>query len=116
VLPAGDPRRRPRRYDAGKGAALYGPGHGGQRYVVSQTTGWRPFCACPPHAPVPCTVLDPCAGAGTTGLVADRLGRDAVLVELNPEYVEMIGRRVLGDAPLFAEVEVSAAASEGGAR
>jgi len=33
-------------------------------------------------------VLDPFGGAGTVGLVADRLGRDAVLCELNPEYAE----------------------------
>ena len=32
-------------------------------------------------------VLDPFGGAGTTGLVADRLGRDAILIELNPEDV-----------------------------
>lgn len=33
------------------------------------------------------TVLDPFGGAGTTGLVADRLGRNAILMELNPKYV-----------------------------
>jgi DNA modification methylase len=50
------------------------------------------------------TVLDPFGGAGTTGLVADRHQRDAVLIELNPEYAELARRRVTGDAPLFAEV------------
>lgn len=50
------------------------------------------------------TVLDPFGGAGTTGLVADRLGRDAVLIELNPEYCEMARHRIVDDAPLFAEV------------
>jgi DNA modification methylase len=49
-------------------------------------------------------VLDPFGGAGTTGLVADRLGRDAILIELNPEYAEMARRRIINDAPLFAEV------------
>ncbi|MCI0632492.1 MAG: site-specific DNA-methyltransferase [Actinobacteria bacterium] len=52
-------------------------------------------------------VLDPFAGAGTAGLVADRLGRDAVLFELNAEYVEMARSRIKGDAPLFADVEVT---------
>lgn len=51
------------------------------------------------------TILDPFGGAGTTGLVADRLQRDAILVELNPAYAEMARRRIYGDAPLFAEVE-----------
>jgi DNA modification methylase len=39
-------------------------------------------------------VLDPFGGAGTTGLVADRLGRDAILIELNPEYAAMADRRL----------------------
>ena len=51
------------------------------------------------------TVLDPFGGAGTTGLVADRLQRHAVLIELNPTYADMAQRRIVGDAPLFAEVE-----------
>ena len=48
--------------------------------------------------------LDPFGGAGTTGLVADRLGRDATLIELNPDYVGLQRERISGDAPLFAEV------------
>jgi DNA modification methylase len=51
------------------------------------------------------TVLDPFGGAGTTGLVADRLKRNAVLIELNPEYAAMAERRIKGDSPLFAQVE-----------
>jgi DNA modification methylase len=48
-------------------------------------------------------VLDPFGGAGTTGLVADRLQRSSVLIELNPEYAVMAERRIHGDAPLFVE-------------
>lgn len=50
------------------------------------------------------TVLDPFGGAGTTGLVADRLGRDAILCELNPEYAAMARARILADSPLFGDV------------
>ena len=50
------------------------------------------------------TVLDPFGGAGTTGLVADRLNRNAVLIELNPEYRALAMDRVRGDAPLLAVV------------
>ena len=50
------------------------------------------------------TVLDPFGGAGTTGLVADRLGRDAVLIELNPTYAVLARHRIHNDAPIFAEV------------
>lgn len=50
-------------------------------------------------------ILDPFGGAGTTGLVADRLKRDAILIELNPEYAAMAERRIRGDAPMFADVK-----------
>lgn len=53
------------------------------------------------------TVLDPFGGAATTGLVADRLGRNAVLVELNPDYAAMAERRIAGDAGMFAALEVA---------
>jgi DNA modification methylase len=49
------------------------------------------------------TVLDPFGGAGTTGLVADRLQRSAILIELNPEYAAMAEQRIRGDAPLLVE-------------
>lgn len=49
-------------------------------------------------------VLDPFFGAGTTGLVADRLQRHCIGIELNPEYADMARRRIHGDAPLLAEV------------
>ena len=55
--------------------------------------------------PVPCTVLDPFSGAGTTCLVAEQLGRDSIGIELNPEYAQMsrdrieeaAARRMIGD-------------------
>jgi DNA modification methylase len=50
------------------------------------------------------TVIDPFGGAGTTGLVADRLQRNAILIELNPAYAEMARKRLSGDAGMFAEV------------
>ena len=43
--------------------------------------------------PVGGTVLDPFGGSGTTGQVALDLGRKAVLIELNPKYVDLIRRR-----------------------
>jgi DNA modification methylase len=68
----------------------------------STTTGWRPSCDCGAE-PVPATILDPFAGAGTTGLVALRLNRQFVGIELNREYCEMARRRIVGDAPLLNE-------------
>jgi DNA modification methylase len=46
-------------------------------------------------------VLDPFNGAGTTGLVASRLGREYIGIELNGRYVEMSRERIENDAPLF---------------
>ncbi len=46
-------------------------------------------------------VLDPFGGAGTTGLVADRFGRDAIMIELTPDYAAMARRRIEDDAPLL---------------
>ena len=39
-------------------------------------------------------VLDPFMGSGTTGFVANKLGRHYIGIELNPEYVEMAERRI----------------------
>lgn len=50
------------------------------------------------------TVLDPFGGAGTTGVVAQRHGRHAVLIELNPNYAALSRQRITGDADLLAEV------------
>jgi DNA modification methylase len=72
-----------------------------------RTTGWQPTCTHTDAPVVPCVVLDCFSGAGTTGLVADRLGRDAILVELSPQYSEMARKRITGDAPMFAAVQVS---------
>jgi DNA modification methylase len=47
--------------------------------------------------PIGGTLLDPFGGAGTTGVVGDRLGRSAVLIELNGDYAAMIERRVARD-------------------
>lgn len=71
------------------------------------TIGFRPTCDCPEHEPVPCRILDPFGGAGTTGMVADRLGRDAVLIDIKPEYAEMSRERIVRDAgPMFAQVKL----------
>ena len=54
------------------------------------------------------TVLDPFAGAGTTGLVASRLGRDAVLIELSPDYAEIARQRLERDGGAIADLSSEA--------
>lgn len=46
-------------------------------------------------------VLDPFAGAGTSCLVADKLGRRGVGLELSADYCRMAQRRCYSDAPLL---------------
>ena len=60
----------------------------------SSTLGWQPTCACDAGEPVPCTVLDPFGGSGTTAGVAIELGRSAVICELNPAYVSLAVDRI----------------------
>jgi DNA modification methylase len=64
---------------------------------IRQMKGWAPSCKCRDD-PTPCKVLDPFAGAGTTGLAALRHGRNAVLIELNSEYYKIMEQRLAGEA------------------
>jgi DNA modification methylase len=92
--------------------AVHGDQKRFRRIAMSTTTGWRPGCDCremvidsgncepthgddmPPLTPEPCTVLDPFCGSGTTLLVACQHGRDAVGIELSPEYASLAERRI----------------------
>jgi DNA modification methylase len=66
-----------------------------QRHVSEvKTKGWAPGCDCDAGKPIPCTVLDPFAGSGTTLSVAIRKKRNAIGIELNPEYADIIRRKL----------------------
>ena len=74
----------------GGGAVRSGP-------VVSvSTVGWAPTCECEVQQPVPCVVLDPFSGSGTTGSVAVGLGRDFIGIDLNDSYLDMARMRIEG--------------------
>jgi len=72
--------------------------HGTAGYAVRleksvTTTGWKPSCEC--GAPtVPCVILDPFMGSGTTALVALRAGRNFVGIDLNEDYVKIARHRI----------------------
>ena len=98
-----------------EGERTYGDGYANKRNVWTVTT--KPFKGAhftvfPTDLIEPCikagcpkggTVLDPFGGSGTTGLVANNLGRDAILIELNEEYVEIAKKRL--NLGLFSEVK-----------
>lgn len=75
---------------------------GGERifstWTPPQMLGWRQSCTCfealGGASQVPCVVLDPFAGSGTTGVVARRLGRRFVGLDLSPDYCRMAVRRI----------------------
>lgn len=61
------------------------------------------FATYPPELIRPCIlagcpkggiVLDPFGGSGTTAAVSNEEGRDAILCELNPEYIPLINKRL----------------------
>ena len=47
-----------------------------------------------PSGSVPCVVLDPFAGSGTVGVVAQKAGRRAILIDVNPDYCAMARERL----------------------
>jgi DNA modification methylase len=46
-------------------------------------------------------VLDPFGGSGTTGIVAKQFNRTAILIELNPEYIEIAKKRIDKELGMF---------------
>jgi DNA modification methylase len=76
------------------GRALQATGFGHWRVEVSrQTVGWEPTCEHDDQGGR-CTVLDPFAGAATTGIVAAHHGRDFLGIELSGAYARMARRRL----------------------
>jgi len=92
-------------------AARHSKDHPATLPPKSTTLGWRPTCGCVGEwggsseanyfTPTPATVLDPFLGSGTTLLVARKLGRNGIGIELSEAYAEMARQRIADYAPLF---------------
>ena len=83
--------------------------------VVTQPYSEAHFATYPPELIKPCilagcpeggTVLDPFGGSGTTAQVASNLNRNAILCELNPEYVEIAKGRLHDSLGMFLDMTV----------
>lgn len=71
----------------------------------SETVGWKATCDC--HQafagdPVPCSVLDPFCGSGTVGVVAKRLGRSFIGIDLSADYLDLARERIAAGSPMTA--------------
>jgi DNA modification methylase len=87
------------------------PGFGGSVWTVPATGHEDHGASFPIELIAPCIlagcppggiVLDPFAGAGTTGVAALQVGRRSILIEMNPTYAAIAVRRT-NDGPLFLE-------------
>lgn len=56
--------------------------------------GWQPGCTCNAGDPIPCTILDPFNGSGTSGFVAVEQGRNYIGIDLNPAYIALAQKRI----------------------
>jgi DNA modification methylase len=83
--------------------------------VATQSYSEAHFATYPPELIKPCilagcpeggTVLDPFGGSGTTAQVASNLNRNAILCELNPEYVEIAKGRLHDSLGMFLDMTV----------
>jgi DNA modification methylase len=63
------------------------------RHARRGSNEFTPSCTCPINTPVPCQVIDPFGGTGTTGIVAAKLSRHATMVELSEKYIGFMKQR-----------------------
>jgi DNA modification methylase len=98
-----DPRYRPSKYDT-----EYDKLNGNTRFNVSEIEdlGLKKQCDCETNETKPGTVLDPFGGSGTTGIVANSHNRNAILVELNPDYVDIMQARFTKELGIFSKTEI----------
>jgi hypothetical protein len=102
-LDVNDPRYRPNTYD-GSYKDINGKADAGYRSTID--LGLQKQCDCKTDKTKSGTVLDPFGGSGTTAQVALGNSRDAVLCELNDEYIEIAKQRIAPHGDLFIDIEV----------
>lgn len=62
--------------------------------ATEMIVGWEKHCGCGGESTVPSKALDCFSGAGTVGLVAETLGLDSILIDINPGYHDLARARI----------------------
>jgi len=95
-----DPRYRPNKYENAHDSL-----NGNTRHSVTETKplGLEKQCDCKTNETKAGTVLDPFGGSGTTGIVAAQHSRNAVLLELNQEYIDLANARINKELGMFGQ-------------
>jgi DNA modification methylase len=68
-----------------------------------KTVGWERTCKCEGTEVIPCTVMDPFSGSGTTGLVATSLGRNYLGIDINGDYLPLAIERIQKKSPIKSD-------------
>lgn len=76
--------------------------------ISKKITGYKleKQCDCETNETKAGTVLDPFGGSGTTGIVANNHNRNAILIELNKEYIEIAKKRIDDQGSMFTDLEI----------
>ena len=101
-LSPNDPRYRPSKYENAHDSL-----NGNTRHSVTETKplGLEKQCDCQTNETKGGTVLDPFGGSGTTGIVAVSHNRNAILLELNAEYIELAKARINKEVGMMATIK-----------
>jgi len=75
----------------------------GRHLTETTTEGWKKQCSCATEEVVPCTVLDPFCGSGTTGVVSLQNNRHFIGVDGKKEYVKIAEKRLANEQNILAE-------------
>lgn len=84
------------RNDRGKAGNSY------NELIKSKTVGWKATCKCENNSDIsPCVVLDPFMGSGTTHIVARKLYRNAVGIDIQKNYEPIRNKRIEKELGIF---------------
>ena len=93
-----------RDYEADKNSQMNNRSKDGHKpgwAYISQTKGWQATCPHKNAGVIPATVMDPFSGSGTTFIVARKKGRNAVSIDIKPDYVQMSEKRAHQELGMF---------------